>query len=141
MSGLFGIQKIPPDMHVDPPTSACFSRTSASAPASAAASAATMPPPPDPAITKSTVVSHGDVVISRPPHRPSDVVQCALTITSKSKYSVGTPHQGVRKMSSRTSTPTYPAAGFGAPKDRQGQATGATGLPAGTEVFSADDHI
>ena len=35
-----------------------------SAPASAAASAATMPPPPDPAITKSTVVSH--VVMSRP---------------------------------------------------------------------------
>ena len=58
ISGLFGIQTMPPDMHVDPPIWACFSRTSTSAPASAAASAATMPPPPDPAITKSTVVSH-----------------------------------------------------------------------------------
>src|SRR5262245_51633859 len=36
---------------------------------------------------------------------------------------------------------TYPRDGFGAPKDRQGHATGAVGLPAGTEVFSADDHI
>src|ERR1051325_6891907 len=44
-------------------------------------------------------------------------------------------------MSSRTTTLTYPANGFGPPKDRQGQATGDTGLPAGTEGFSADDHI
>ena len=44
-------------------------------------------------------------------------------------------------MSSMRSTLTYPAEGFGAPKDRQGGATGATGLPAGTQVFSADDHI
>ncbi len=36
---------------------------------------------------------------------------------------------------------TYPPQGLGAPKDRTGTATGATGLPAGTEVFSADDHI
>src|SRR5689334_5831492 len=57
INGLSGIQTTPPDMHVDPPTSACFSSTSASAPASAAASAATRPPPPEPAITKSTAVS------------------------------------------------------------------------------------
>ncbi len=44
--GLFGIHTIPPDMQVDPPTSACFSRTSTSAPASAPASAATMPAAP-----------------------------------------------------------------------------------------------
>jgi hypothetical protein len=44
-------------------------------------------------------------------------------------------------MTTSTSTLTYPAEGFGAPKDRQGQATGDTGLPAGTQVFSADDHI
>ena len=36
---------------------------------------------------------------------------------------------------------TYPREGFGAPKDRHGSATGEVGLPAGTEVFSADDHI
>lgn len=38
----------------------------------------------------------------------------------------------------------YPAGGYGAPKDRHGQAgVGASdiGLPAGTEVFSADNHI
>ncbi len=36
----------------------------------------------------------------------------------------------------------YPPEGLGAPKDRRGHAAGATsGLPAGTEVFSADDHI
>ena len=35
----------------------------------------------------------------------------------------------------------YPREGFGPPKDRQGHATGSAGLPAGTEVFSADDHI
>ena len=38
-------------------------------------------------------------------------------------------------------TLTYPAGGWGAPKDRQGHASSSTGLPAGTEVFSADDHI
>ena len=38
-------------------------------------------------------------------------------------------------------TLTYPREGFGAPKDRTGHATGRSGLPAGTEVFSADDHI
>lgn len=36
---------------------------------------------------------------------------------------------------------TYPAKGFGAPKNRTGTATGDNGLPAGTQVFSADDHI
>src|SRR5689334_1070094 len=85
MSGLFGIHTTPPDMHVDPPTSACFSSTSASAPASDAASAATRPPPPDPAITKSTVVSH--VVIPRPPSRAEECDQSALTNASMSKYS------------------------------------------------------
>jgi predicted TIM-barrel fold metal-dependent hydrolase len=35
----------------------------------------------------------------------------------------------------------YPAGGFGAPKNRHGQAQGDVGLPAGTEVFSADTHI
>jgi predicted TIM-barrel fold metal-dependent hydrolase len=44
-------------------------------------------------------------------------------------------------MATSSSTLTYPPEGFGAPKDRQGHATGATGLPAGTVVFSADDHI
>jgi predicted TIM-barrel fold metal-dependent hydrolase len=43
---------------------------------------------------------------------------------------------------SSSSTLTYPPEGFGAPKDRQGHATStASGLPEGTEVFSADDHI
>jgi predicted TIM-barrel fold metal-dependent hydrolase len=44
-------------------------------------------------------------------------------------------------MTSRAATVTYPREGFGPPKDRQGGATGTVGLPAGTEVFSADDHI
>ena len=44
-------------------------------------------------------------------------------------------------MSTQVRTVSYPAEGFGAPKDRQGHATGVAGLPAGTEVFSADDHI
>jgi predicted TIM-barrel fold metal-dependent hydrolase len=36
----------------------------------------------------------------------------------------------------------YPPEGFGAPKHRQGHAASASlGLPAGTEVFSADNHI
>ena len=35
----------------------------------------------------------------------------------------------------------YPPGGFGAPKNRHGQAHGNIGLPAGTEVFSADTHI
>jgi len=35
----------------------------------------------------------------------------------------------------------YPPGGFGAPKNRHGQAHGNVGLPAGTEVFSADTHI
>jgi predicted TIM-barrel fold metal-dependent hydrolase len=44
-------------------------------------------------------------------------------------------------MTARAGTLTYPSGGFGAPKDRQGHATGTFGLPAGTEVFSADNHI
>ena len=42
-----------------------------------------------------------------------------------------------------THPPTlYPAEGFGAPKNRQGHAAEQiVGLPAGTEVFSADNHI
>jgi len=45
------------------------------------------------------------------------------------------------------STPTgtvslYPPEGFGAPKDRRGHASGSdVGLPEGTVVFSADNHI
>jgi predicted TIM-barrel fold metal-dependent hydrolase len=35
----------------------------------------------------------------------------------------------------------YPPEGFGAPKYRKGHATGDFGLPAGTEIFSADNHI
>jgi predicted TIM-barrel fold metal-dependent hydrolase len=39
-------------------------------------------------------------------------------------------------------TITYPSEGFGAPKDRTTHGAGAvTGLPAGTDVFSADNHI
>jgi predicted TIM-barrel fold metal-dependent hydrolase len=44
-------------------------------------------------------------------------------------------------MTAQVGTVTYPRGGLGAPKDRQGHATGSVGLPAGTEVFSADDHI
>jgi predicted TIM-barrel fold metal-dependent hydrolase len=35
----------------------------------------------------------------------------------------------------------YPPKGFGAPKDRHGHAVDDVGLPPGTVVFSADDHI
>jgi predicted TIM-barrel fold metal-dependent hydrolase len=44
-------------------------------------------------------------------------------------------------MTGRAGAVTYPSEGFGAPKDRQGHMSGSVGLPAGTEVFSADDHI
>ena len=44
-------------------------------------------------------------------------------------------------MTTDTGLLTYPPGGFGPPKDRQGHATGSVGLPTGTEVFSADDHI
>ena len=46
-------------------------------------------------------------------------------------------------MSPQASTVSlYPPGGFGAPKDRHGRATGANvGLPEGTVVFSADNHI
>lgn len=38
-------------------------------------------------------------------------------------------------------TAFYPAEGFGAPKDRVASGAGSVGLPAGTKVFSADNHI
>jgi len=46
-------------------------------------------------------------------------------------------------MSPQASTVSlYPPGGFGAPKDRHGQADGIkTGLPEGTVIFSADNHI
>ncbi len=44
-------------------------------------------------------------------------------------------------MTTQAGTLTYPPEGFSAPKDRTASATGTSGLPAGTEVFSADDHI
>ncbi len=44
-------------------------------------------------------------------------------------------------MTARAGSLTYPSEGFGAPKDRHGSATGSVGLPVGTRVFSADDHI
>src|SRR5271165_2713856 len=44
-------------------------------------------------------------------------------------------------MSSHSSTVLYPPGGFGAPKNRHGHAGGDVGLPAGTEIFSADNHI
>src|SRR4051794_3153457 len=49
-------------MHVDPPSSDCFSTTSTHAPASAAARAAVRPPPPDPTTTTSKV----ELVMPRP---------------------------------------------------------------------------
>ena len=73
ITGLFGIQAMPPDMAVEPPIRSCFSSTSALPPASTAVSAATMPPPPDPTITKSTVESH--VVMSRPLRPPRVLLQ------------------------------------------------------------------
>jgi predicted TIM-barrel fold metal-dependent hydrolase len=44
-------------------------------------------------------------------------------------------------MSGISSTLSYPAEGLGAPKDRHPRPPADLGLPAGTEVFSADDHI
>lgn len=43
-------------------------------------------------------------------------------------------------MSTMTQT-LYPPEGFGAPKNRRGHATGNLGLPDGTVIFSADNHI
>jgi hypothetical protein len=42
---------------------------------------------------------------------------------------------------STQATTFYPPGGYGAPKNRRGHAQGDVGLPAGTEVFSADNHI
>src|SRR6478609_6704679 len=44
-------------------------------------------------------------------------------------------------MSSNSTTLTYPREGLGAPKDRHPSPVVDPGLPAGSEVFSADDHI
>jgi predicted TIM-barrel fold metal-dependent hydrolase len=44
-------------------------------------------------------------------------------------------------MSGNSRTLTYPAEGLGAPKDRRPAPLTDLGLPAGTKVFSADDHI
>ena len=44
-------------------------------------------------------------------------------------------------MAARGATLSYPAEGFGPPKDRRAHATGTAGLPQGTQVFSADNHI
>jgi predicted TIM-barrel fold metal-dependent hydrolase len=44
-------------------------------------------------------------------------------------------------MSGGSATLTYPREGVGAPKDRTPEAVKDVGLPAGTEVFSADNHI
>jgi predicted TIM-barrel fold metal-dependent hydrolase len=44
-------------------------------------------------------------------------------------------------MSGIPTTLTYPAEGLGAPKDRRPAPSVDLGLPVGTEVFSADDHI
>ena len=45
-------------------------------------------------------------------------------------------------MSSQSTLSLYPPEGFGAPKDRRGHAGGSdVGLPQGTVVFSADNHI
>ena len=77
-------------MHVEPPISACFSSTSALAPASAAASAATMPPPPDPTITKSTVESHVVMHVPLSGDAPDGalarrIIASPLTIATNSK--------------------------------------------------------
>jgi len=44
-------------------------------------------------------------------------------------------------MTGNSRTLTYPPEGLGAPKDRHPGPLADVGLPAGTEVFSADDHI
>ncbi len=45
-------------------------------------------------------------------------------------------------MSSQSTLSLYPPDGFGAPKDRRGHASGSNvGLPEGTVVFSADNHV
>ena len=44
-------------------------------------------------------------------------------------------------MAARTGQLTYPPEGLGAPKDRRPGPLADVGLPPGTEVFSADNHI
>jgi hypothetical protein len=53
ISGLSGIQSMPPDIPVEPPTTPCFSTITGLRPAAWAASAAASPPPPLPTITMS----------------------------------------------------------------------------------------
>src|SRR3546814_19002303 len=48
---------------------------------------------------------------------------------------------GGQRADRRTGGLTAPAGGFGAPTDRRGNASGSVGLPEGTAVVSADDHI
>src|SRR4051812_25967022 len=64
INGLSGTHTIPPDIAVEPPTRACFSSTSAEAPASATRNAPTSPPPPLPTLTKSYEQSHRDIAVS-----------------------------------------------------------------------------
>ena len=45
------------------------------------------------------------------------------------------------EMTSNVRTLRYPAEGLGAPKNRHPGPVVDVGLPVGTEVFSADDHI
>ena len=47
----------------------------------------------------------------------------------------------VGAMSGNTRTLTYPTEGLGAPKDRHPAPLQELRLPAGTDIFSADDHI
>ena len=56
------------------------------------------------------------------------------------RTSIG-PQPGQRAMTTRSAATQYPPEGFGAPKNRRGHADGDLGLPRGTEVFSADNHI
>src|SRR5438128_23677 len=108
-------------MHVEPPISACFSSTTALAPASAAVRAATIPPPPDPTITKSNAASQ--VVMSRPRSPPNDVLRTRAKVPERvddcyePEVIFGVEARGDMSGSSRTLT--YPAEGVGAPKDRR----------------------
>jgi predicted TIM-barrel fold metal-dependent hydrolase len=48
---------------------------------------------------------------------------------------------GSRLMLDATTADIFPPAGHGAPNDRVPQTQGETGLPVGTVIFSADDHV
>ena len=65
-----------------------------------------------------------------------------MTIATEPKYSAGIRLQSeAGEMTGHSRTLTYPPDGLGAPKDRRPGPLVDLGLPAGTEVFSADDHI